>query len=121
MKYLLLSLTFSVLWILAISYRFTVHSILSLSSLTKFQLSNVRIGVTTIFDYHLKHCSVPSFFGCDKIILIRLKVHGPFCVYGVVQLDCDGWRGNTDDVRTPSEDSGLGLGPLESTNSRSFR
>ncbi|XP_073986522.1 whirlin protein dyschronic isoform X2 [Rhodnius prolixus] len=36
-------------------------------------------------------------------------------------FECDGWRGNTEDVRTPSEDSGLGLGPLDSTNSRSIR
>ncbi|XP_014253329.1 whirlin isoform X3 [Cimex lectularius] len=36
-------------------------------------------------------------------------------------LDCDGWRGNTEDLRTPSEDSGVGLGPLDSQNSRSIR
>nr|XP_014272439.1 whirlin isoform X2 [Halyomorpha halys] len=36
-------------------------------------------------------------------------------------LDYDGWRVNTEDVRTPSEDSGLGLGPLDTTNGRSIR
>ncbi|KAL1124032.1 hypothetical protein AAG570_001802 [Ranatra chinensis] len=36
-------------------------------------------------------------------------------------LDYDGWRGNNEDVRTPSEDSGLGLGPLDTTNGRSVR
>ncbi|CAH1396235.1 unnamed protein product [Nezara viridula] len=37
------------------------------------------------------------------------------------KLDYDGWRVNSEDVRTPSEDSGLGLGPLDTTNGRSIR